>query len=314
MCSGGREAGVFGAHRDSSRNRVHGGWMRPLAALAALAATLIGTGAASSDEGAVVTVLAGGASTPARSLAERDALGDDELLEVAEEGGCAILLDRSAVIELCGGARVSFERDAGSDTRIVRVDSGELRLLVESAAERERMEIHTPAAIATILGTVVYIAVDPLTGASLFASYQSQVEVRNREGAARETTKIGASEQLTVAPGGTHEVKALSRAQLDALGGCLLDFRDLALRTARTVRESRAVERMLNIDSVIFEGDLEERERDSEDLASEAGIDVTDTEEFRRSFLEDSAAPPLPDCEVRVPPIPGEHCDFDNSL
>ncbi len=287
--------------------------MRHLAASAALAAILIGPGRASSDEGAVVTVLAGGASTPARSLTERDALGDDEPLEIAEDGGCAILLDQNAVIELCGGARVSFEKDAGSKTRIVRVDSGELRLLVESGGARERLEIHTPAAIATILGTVVYIAVDPLTGASMFASYQSQVEVRNPEGAARGTTTIGAFEQLTVAPGGVHEVKALSQAQLDALGGCLLDFRDLALRTARNARESRAVERMLDFDSVIFERDLEQRERNSEDLASEDGIDVTDTEEFRRSFVEDPAGLPPPECEIRVPPIPGEHCDFGNS-
>jgi len=293
--------------------------MRHSAPCAALAAILIAAAPAHSDEGAVVTVLAGGASTPARSLVERDALIDEEMLEVAEDGGCSILLDRNAVIELCGGTRVAFEKDASRGTRIVKVDSGQLRMFVESRPPRERIEIHTPAAIATILGTAVYIAVDPLTGASTFASYQSQVAIRNRGGAAQETTTIGASEQLEVGPDGVHEVKTLSRAQLDALGSCLLDFQDLALRAARSGQASSATERMLEIDSAVLERDLEERDlearpSESEDLASESVIDVIDTKEFVRSLPGEPTTPPPPECEIRVPPIPGEHCNFGDSL
>lgn len=95
-------------------------------------------------------------------------------------------------------------------------------MLVESRASGERIEIHAPAAIATILGTVVYVAVDPVTGALTFASSQSQVEIRNREGTSQGSTTISAFEKLTVAPGEVHEKQTLSQQQLDALGGCLL--------------------------------------------------------------------------------------------
>jgi hypothetical protein len=72
------------------------------------------------------------------------------------------------------------------------------------------------------------------------------------------STTISALEQLTVTPGEAPEKMTFSQQQLDALGGCLLDFRELALRVARSNREGVAVDRMLDVDSAAFERALEE--------------------------------------------------------
>ena len=288
--------------------------MRRLVSTAVIGALAIGAGTASSNQGAVVTAMVGDASAVSGGVAEQDALGDGETLELAEGGGCSILLDENGVVELCGGTRVSFETDSNRGVRIVKIDSGRLRMLVGPRTPGERIEIHTPAAIATILGTVVYVVVDPVTGASTFASSESQVEIQDREVASQGGVTIGALERLTVAPGEAHEKEALSPQQLDALGGCLLDFRDLALRAARSSREALAVERMLGVDGAAFELGFEPRDTDSGDLASEGVIDVTDTEEFRRNLPGDQTNPTPPDCEIHDPPIPGEHCDIGNPI
>ena len=286
--------------------------MRRLSSAAAVGALVIGGGAVSANQGAVVTATLGGASTSGRSLAERDALGDDEVLELGEDAGCSILLDQNAVLELCGGTQIALKKDSRRGVRIIDVASGRLRLLVEPGTAGERIEIHTPAAIATILGTIVYVAVDSETGESTFASFESQVEIRNREEASQAGTTIGARERLSVSPGGVREKKTLSQEQLEALGGCLLDFRDLALRAARSGRGDAAMERMLDVDRVAFERQSMRRDVNSGNLALDGILDVTDTDEFRRDLHEGPAAPASPACDLDFPPIPGEHCRLED--
>jgi hypothetical protein len=58
--------------------------MRRFAFIAAVGAILIGGGAASSDQGAVVTALVGDASTPGRSLAGQDALASEGVITVTD--------------------------------------------------------------------------------------------------------------------------------------------------------------------------------------------------------------------------------------
>ncbi len=289
-----------------------------------LAALLVAAGSSSADPGAVVTAVQGEARASDRSVTEQSAVEQAEAFEIEQEGGCSILLDGNAVVELCGGTRLSFDNDAKRGVRIVNVDAGAIRMLVEAREPGERIEIHTPAAIATILGTVVYVAVDSATGASTFSSSESRVAIENRETPGQPGTTIEALEQLTVAPGEAHEKRTLSREQIDALGGCLLDFRDLALRDARSKQEVVAIDRMLEIDQAAFEGSFEQREVSPEEIAGEelAGeelaregiLDVTDTDEFRRAYSEPPMNPDPPDCDVHDPPIPGEHCDFGHPI
>jgi hypothetical protein len=121
---------------------------------------------------------------------------------------------------------VVFERDRDSNRRIVSLDRGEIRIIVEPREFDARIEIHTPAAIATLLGTIVHVSVDPNTGESIITSAQSKVSVRSDEAAVRGTTVLAAGEQVTVKPGDAPPAKPkqLDPEEVAALGGCLVDF------------------------------------------------------------------------------------------
>lgn len=94
-------------------------------------------------------------------------IADGEHLKLGEDAACSVLLDDDAVVELCGQTSVVFNRDRDSNRRIVSLDSGEIRIVVDPRDFEDRIEIHTPAAIATLLGTIVHISVDSETGATI---------------------------------------------------------------------------------------------------------------------------------------------------
>jgi hypothetical protein len=178
-------------------------------------------------------------------------IADGQHLKLGEDDACSILLDDDAVVELCGQTSVVFKRDRDSNRRIVSLDSGEIRIVVEPRDFEERIEIHTPAAIATLLGTIVHVSVDPKTGATTISSAQSRVSVRSDEPGVRGTTVLTAGEQVTVEPGAAPPAKPrrLDPREFSELGGCLINFRVAA--ADRDSRESgvRLMDRLTALDA-----------------------------------------------------------------
>ena len=300
-------------------------WMRRIfLGMATLSALVFGAGVASATREAILTAVKGDALVQDRELGERAELGDDQKLQTGDDSGCSVLLDQNAVVELCGQTRISFARDAKRGNRIVNVESGDVRLIVEPREANERIEIHTPAAIATILGTVVYVSVDPLTGETTISSSESQVNIRARDeeectprGLPAEPglpecaagTTIGGLEQLTIVPGERQQsAKKLSQHQIDALGGCLLDFHDLALDVDRVSQQSKTVQRVAAVD--IAAAVLPPvTEAAPEVIPVETGADPeTEVELEPIDTVSQLPDPPMemPDCG----PIPGEQCGF----
>ena len=240
-----------------------------------------------------------------------------------------MLVDQSAVVELCGRTRISFARDPKRGNRIVNVEAGELRLVVEPREVNERIEIHTPAAI---LGTVVYISVDPLTGATTISSSDSQVNIRDRDDEectprglpaepgvppCAEGTTIGALEQLTVVPGERQQpVKKLSQQQIDELGGCLLDFRDLALTADRRSQETKAAQRLVELDiaasePLAFESSEPTTRAGTEvETATEVDVELApiDDRDQEEEIIEDLMMIDEPEPDPPCDSFPGEHC------
>ncbi len=179
-------------------------------------------------------------------------IADGEHLRVGEDAGCSVLLDDNAVVELCGQTSIVFERDRASNRRIVSLSSGEIRIVVEPRNFEERIEIHTPAAIATLLGTIVHVSVDAKTGVTTISSAQSKVSVRSDEPDVRGTTVLAAGDQVTVRPGEAPPAtpKRLDPQEVSELGGCLVDFHVAA--ADRDSRESgeRAMDRLAVVDAV----------------------------------------------------------------
>jgi hypothetical protein len=174
------------------------------------------------------------------------ALAEGEHVKLGEDGACSILVDQDAVVELCGQTSLLLRRDERSNRRIVALDRGEIRIVVEPRAFEERIEIHTPAAIATLLGTIVHVSVDPTTGATTISSAESQVAVRSGDPQISGTTIVDASQQLTVMPGVAPpaEPQRLDREQLSELGGCLVDFHSAALGRDSHDHDLRVAERL----------------------------------------------------------------------
>jgi len=187
-------------------------------------------------------------------LNERSALVENGDLETGEAGGCSVLVDSNAVVELCGGTKVRFERNPEKGNRIVNVEAGEVRLVVEPRQAGERIEIHTPAAIATILGTVVYVSVDPVTGATTISSSQSNVNIRAKDELETDATMISANEQMTLVPGQAKGLKKLlTPEEVSELGGCMLDFHDIAVEVDRLPQQNRVATRVALVDTGVVD-------------------------------------------------------------
>ena len=203
------------------------------------------------DPSAQVTVVVGDAvAGSGRPLASHSGVADDEEIRMGKDGGCSLLVDDDALIELCEETSVVLERDERTQRRRVRVDAGEIRIVVEPRLVEERLEIHTPAAIATILGTIVHVAVDPATGETTISSAQSKVRVESSDPSVKGSTTVAALEQITVKPGQAppSQPRRLAREEIAALGGCLLNFHAVAPELAREEIHLHAVERIATVD------------------------------------------------------------------
>lgn len=273
---------------------------RFFAALLAGALALAGAASAaqpSAGGDVVVTAVQGETTLQDAAVTERGELGEDAPLKTGADGGCSVLIDRNAVVELCGHSQVTFTRDTKAGNRVVNVESGNVKLVVEPREPGERIEIHTPAAVATILGTVVYVSVDPVTGATTISSSQSQVNIKTKGDANDQGTTIDAFEQLTLVPGqAKQQKKKITKQQIDALGGCLGDFHDIAVNVDRVPQESKALERIAASDStppieaapdigpMVDNGDTP----DNQDV-----IDVVDSSGNELMQMEEPVRPPI---------------------
>lgn len=218
---------------------------RFVTAATAICLSWFATRAAIAIQDVQLTTVRGEASIADVALTERSQLPEDTDLTTGDDGNLSVLLDRNTVVELCGHSQVRFSWDATSGTRVVNIQAGEVKLIVEPRNAGERIEIHTPAAIATILGTVVYVSVDPVTGATTISSSQSQVNIRSIGDAGAAGTTINANEQLTIVPGEARQKKrSISNQQIAALTSCLLDFHELAAEIDRLPQETKSVERV----------------------------------------------------------------------
>lgn len=206
----------------------------------------------SGDTAAVATVtsVAGSATAGAgaRGLALRSAVARDEAIETEADGKLSLLVGGDAAVDLCGDTRLAFEDRGKAD--VVRVESGELRAFVAPRAADARLEIHTPAAVAVILGTIVHTSVDPLTGSTRFVSRDNPVRVQSAIPGVQGQTTICCGEEVTVEKGAKPSAKRkLDAKQLAALGGCFEGLADAAAASDRVAAERSALDRMAEADA-----------------------------------------------------------------
>lgn len=209
--------------------------------LAVAAETSIGK-----EPAARVTTAVGDVTTDdGRSLTVRSSISDEEKIALEKDEGCSVLIDDDALVEMCEETEMVLETDPESGRRLVRIGAGEIRIVVEPRGAGERIEVHTPAAIATILGTIVHFTVDPVTGETTISSAESRVRVRSSDPGVSGSTIVSPLEQIRMKPGQAppERPKTLEPDEFAELGGCLVDFHTLAGKLASDGFQLRTVDR-----------------------------------------------------------------------
>jgi hypothetical protein len=196
-----------------------------------------------------VTAVTGNAAAGGVPLDRETVLADGDSLQTGHDGACSVLVDGDAVLELCQGTSLRLGRRGGAGgPRVLELQSGEIRVLAEPRAAEQRIEIHTPAAIATIQGSVVYVSVDA-RGTTTIASAENKVRVESarRLGSA---IVLSAGQQVTVRPAAPlPRVAAAWNPESSAADGCLVDFRALAFDATRGAGEARALDAIASQDA-----------------------------------------------------------------
>ena len=217
----------------------------------AVAALAAGAPAGAAAPGATVTAVTGNASASGAALERQSKLADGDSLQTGQDAACSILVDGDAVLELCQATSLRLgHREGRSDgPRVLELRAGEIRVLAEPRPAGQRIEIHTPAAIATILGSVVYVAVDA-KGVTTIASAESNVRVESSRRLGRAMT-LTAGQQVTVRPGAPlPKVAQIWDPEASPADGCLIDFRAIAFDDSRDPSDGRAVDAITGQDVI----------------------------------------------------------------
>jgi hypothetical protein len=216
--------------------------------VAALAADAPAAGAA---QGATVTAVTGNAGAGGVPIERQARLADGDSIQTGDDGACSVLVDEDAVLELCQGTSLRLgHRDGRSEgPRVLELRRGEIRVLAEPRGPDQRIEIHTPAAIATILGSVVYVAVDA-TGTTTIASAESDVRIESSRRLGSAVT-LAAGQQVTIRPGApVPRTTQKWNPDASAADGCLIDFRAIAYDASRGRGDRRALDAITGQDAV----------------------------------------------------------------
>jgi len=202
------------------------------------------------------------ASTGSIEGGEQGAVSDGEHVNLGDDGGCSILVDQDSLVELCGDTSLVLRKE--KQRRVVALDRGEIKLMVEPRTFDKRVEIHTPAVVATLLGTIVHVSVDE-DGVTTISSAQHKISVRSRNPDVRGTTVIDTSEQIVVAPGEAPPAhpRRLERSQVAALGGCLVDFHSAAIGRDVDAHSLEVTERLAALDATDFDPGKPSKEAES---------------------------------------------------
>ena len=146
-----------------------------------------------------------------------------------------MLVDDDIVVQLCERTKLVLRSDSEQGRRIIQVDSGSVHVIAAPRLAEERVEIHTPAAIAVLLGTIVHVIVDAATGDSTITSTHCAVRVRRASARYDQETTLNPSQQITVRSGAPPPAnpRQLGRRQMAELTTCIGDLREAALQGKR---------------------------------------------------------------------------------
>jgi ferric-dicitrate binding protein FerR (iron transport regulator) len=198
-----------------------------------------------------VTSVEGPAVAGDGELAMHGIVSDGETVETREDGRCSLLLAESAVIQICNRAALRLREEGSRGPRVLELSRGELKASVAPRPVDEPLEIHTPVAIATILGTVVHVSVDPETGETTITSIENRVRVASTLAPDEAAVVLESGQQVVVGRGRVPgPVRQIDRQAMLGTSECLDadDFRQAAIAAERSGRRKAMLDRIAAMD------------------------------------------------------------------
>ena len=184
----------------------------------------------------VLTATDGNVSTAGKQLEQLDEISSVDTVQVEDKGIASLVVANSAIVKMCHGATLGFDDDQGDGPSTLTLRNGQLKVSSEKRPTDNPLEIHTPAAIATLLGTELHVDVDPETGNSTFTSIDHQIRINSVDTPDGDGTVISAGERVVVRKGEQPgAVKTADIAALRTTSDCLDKnlFRVAAVSVAR---------------------------------------------------------------------------------
>lgn len=254
---------------------------------------------------------------------QRGTLGEGQNVTTAEDSNCSLLVDDDALVEMCGGTSVALSRSAKGQ-RVVRLDQGEVRMFVEPRVADERIEIHTPTVVATILGSVVHVSHDPATDTSTVSSAEHDIKVHKIGDPEDVFTIVKQGEQLQIAANQAipSSARPMTAAVMGGLAGCFLQIHEAAVTFDRGVSASRAATRVAEVDVAAVEsGDVAvggtEGAGIPENVVSDAASpdandlnNLSDVLALDQNVVNDPPMDPPVVEPIELDPCPGIPCEF----
>ncbi len=209
------------------------------------------SGPAEAEISGTVTSVKGDTSVGANPAEIASTVTEGESIVTGPDAACSLLVDRRSLVQFCGEAAVRLRYEKARGATIVDVMEGSTRALVGPRVASEPLEIHTPVAIAAILGTIVSVDVDPVTGDSTFALEKGKVEIRTQTSDPTRSRSImlNAGEKVTVHKDGiADEPRRLELQDVAGRADCMNDLHAIPIWIARADREPDVTEKIAGKD------------------------------------------------------------------
>jgi hypothetical protein len=285
---------------------------------------LFAASVANSKSTVVITSIDGEAIQGEGRLSIHDEVEPNELLETGDGTSCSLLLAEGAVLQACNGAAIRLVERGPGESQIVELKAGELKASVGARPADDPFEIHTPAAIATILGTTLHVRVDPETGDTTITSLSNRIRVESSDPAVEGFVTLEAGEEVTIRKGEAPNPKRrVDISAMAAVSDCIDDarFHRAAVGADRESREAEVLDAITAVDIPLALPPVSSPSGGGGDVLSEAAgtsqavvgtggaIDEgTGVCQATSCFLVE--LPPLPMLPAPCAGAPGEQCSF----
>ncbi len=207
----------------------------PYAVACASAAMLVGTSGAATAA-TVVTSSTGNVSVGSRQLEQNDIVDTSDRVDIEGNGSASLLVENSTVVRLCNDASLGFGNDHGNGPNALSLAAGQAKISAGKRANDDPLEVHTPAAIVTLLGTEAHVVVDAETGDTVITSLAQRVRVEGLDTASGGAMVLSAGQKVTIRKGEEPgDIEVVHVSSLADTSACLDDarYRVAAVSAAR---------------------------------------------------------------------------------